>query len=260
MVWRGFIDTDSSKHSVHASDTEQSGDDQITTTNEPEKFLLQWIGGFIINQRFPHKNSAPKHYIKASRGKRYCQKCKRNYWLLETFFPDDLIEFIVSCANKKIDLLRPSYKQQKDCLSTDFMELSVFIGILYMAGDKKGNHLDSKKLWALDFFPATMSRRRFHLLLQAFRFNDLGIRAERSHIDNLPPIGYVFDRFVENCSAHYTPEEYVTIDEMLDAFCANQAGKVRYKNICSCWFQDILYTYFRNIRWEIAWWPLSKFN
>lgn len=134
-----------------------------------------------------------------------------------------MIEYIVSCTNKKLDLLRTSYKQQKDCLPTDFIELSAFIGILYMAGIKKGNHLNTKELWANDgrapdYFAATMSRRRFHLLLQAIRFDDLETRTERSQIDKLAPIRYVFERFVQSCSANYTPGEYVTIDEMLEAF------------------------------------------
>ncbi|GLV46289.1 hypothetical protein CBL_20698, partial [Carabus blaptoides fortunei] len=102
-------------------------------------------------------------------------------------------------------------------------ELSAFIGLLYMAGIKKGKHLNTKELWANDgtapdYFIATMSRTRFHLLLQAIRFDDLKTRAERSQVDKLAPKRSLFDRFGQSCSAHYTPGEYVTIDEMLVAF------------------------------------------
>ncbi|KAJ8971354.1 hypothetical protein NQ317_002961 [Molorchus minor] len=43
-------------------------------------------------------------------------------------------------------------------------------------------------------------------------------RAERKKIDKLAAIRGVFEHFVDNCKAYYTPSEYLTIDEKLEPF------------------------------------------
>jgi hypothetical protein len=43
---------------------------------------------------------------------------------------------------------------------------------------------------APEFFSATMSKRRFHTLVQAIRFDDRNSRLERKKTDNLAPIRY----------------------------------------------------------------------
>ncbi|CAH1991511.1 unnamed protein product [Acanthoscelides obtectus] len=96
-----------------------------------------------------------------------------------------------------------------------------FTGILYMAGVKKAQHLNTEEMWktdgtAPDFFIPTMSKKRFHQLIQSIRFDDATKRHETSKIDN--PIRQFFETFVTNCKQAYSLGFYVTIDEMLEAF------------------------------------------
>ncbi|KAJ8930063.1 hypothetical protein NQ314_017186 [Rhamnusium bicolor] len=55
-------------------------------------------------------------------------------------------------------------------------------------------------------------------LLVCLRFDCKQTRAERRRIDKLAPIKSIFDRFVDHCKECYTPAEYMTIDEKLEAF------------------------------------------
>ncbi|XP_030757812.1 piggyBac transposable element-derived protein 1-like [Sitophilus oryzae] len=61
-----------------------------------------------------------------------------------------------------------------------------------------------------------LSMKRFYLLLQALRFDNISTRAERKKIDKLAPIRDIFEKFQERCQACYTPSENCTIDEMLE--------------------------------------------
>lgn len=140
------------------------------------------------------------------------------------YFPEDLIDEIVQCTNQKLTIMSQSYSRgERDVPQTDNSEMKAFFGVLYMAGLKKGNHLNLEELWkddgtSPDFFSAVMSRRRFMTLVQAIRFDDMNTRLQRKQEDNLAPIRNVFQRFVQRCIDGYTISEYGTIDEMLDAF------------------------------------------
>uniref|UniRef100_A0A1B6J326 PiggyBac transposable element-derived protein domain-containing protein n=1 Tax=Homalodisca liturata TaxID=320908 RepID=A0A1B6J326_9HEMI len=98
------------------------------------------------------------------------------------FFPDTLIDEIVRCTNEQLLVMSQKYTRgEKDCPQTDFCELHAFFGILYLAGVKKGNHLNIDELWANDgtapdFFVATMSKKRFQTLIQAIRFDKKSTR------------------------------------------------------------------------------------
>ncbi|KAJ8866948.1 hypothetical protein PR048_032810 [Dryococelus australis] len=69
-----------------------------------------------------------------------------------------------------------------------------------------------------DSFRATMSLKRFATLLRVLRFDDLDTREARKKVDNLAPIRNICKEFVTKCSSYYQVGEYVTIDEMLEAF------------------------------------------
>lgn len=97
------------------------------------------------------------------------------------------------------------------------------MGLLYLAGMLKGNRQNLDDLWAtdgtgVDIFRATMCQTRFRILLQSIRFDCISNREERRKLDKLAAIRAIFDRFVENCISCYSPSEYVTIDEKLEAF------------------------------------------
>lgn len=146
------------------------------------------------------------------------------------FFPNQIVEHIVNCTNQQLTHIRINYERERDCLPTDFEEMNAFLGLLYLAGVKRAQHLNTLELWSSDgtapeYFAATMSQRRFHTLLRAIRFDDRTTRVERNKEDNLAAIRYVFDEFVQKCVNNYTLGEYITIDEMLDAF----RGRCRFR-------------------------------
>lgn len=239
------IDSDSeiedapSEHSVHATDTEQSADDEevaLLPRNNQMQISPQWVGkdGTAWLNHKPNISSTKtraQNIVSKLPGVKAAGKNAPEIvdcWKL--FFPDSLIAEIVTYTNQKLDTIRQCYKRPRDCLSTDFEEISAFIGLLYMAGIKKAQHLNTDELWskdgtAPDFFSAVMSKKRFHLLVQAIRFDDMDTRSERSKIDNLAAIRAVYEQFVQRCSLYYTPGEYVTIDEMLEAF----RGRCRFR-------------------------------
>lgn len=139
------------------------------------------------------------------------------------FFSNEVIENLVTYTNQKLRTMGPSYKRERDCPLTDFDEMNAFVGILYMAGVLRGQHLHTFNLWCSDgtapeFFAAVMSERRFHTILRAIRFDDSDTRAERRGNDNLAPIRELFEHINQRCSACYTVGIYTTIDEMLEGF------------------------------------------
>ncbi|KAJ8896880.1 hypothetical protein PR048_002226 [Dryococelus australis] len=84
--------------------------------------------------------------------------------------------------------------------------------------------LNLQELWVDDgtapnSFRATMSIKRFAMLLRALRFKDLDTREARKKVDNnLAPIRNIFEEFITKYSSYYQVGEYVTIDEKLKAF------------------------------------------
>lgn len=139
------------------------------------------------------------------------------------FFDDHMLNLIVSNTNKYIESKKSSYSRERDCKTTDLNKINAFIGLLYMAGFHRNSRLNTLDLWATDgsgieIFRLTMSRKRFHFLLQCVRFDDKETRNERRAIDKLAPIRSIFDMFVSHCQNNYCVGEYVTTDEMLPAF------------------------------------------
>ncbi|XP_030758010.1 piggyBac transposable element-derived protein 3-like [Sitophilus oryzae] len=139
------------------------------------------------------------------------------------FFSDEVIQDIVRYTNQKLRSLQSLYKRERDCLPTDYDKINAFIGVLYMAGVLRSQHLHTYNLWSSDgtapeFFAAVMSERRFHIILRAIRFDDSDTREERRDIDNLAPIRELFEHINQRCSACYTVGIFTTIDEMLEGF------------------------------------------
>ncbi|XP_067630578.1 piggyBac transposable element-derived protein 4-like [Eurosta solidaginis] len=139
------------------------------------------------------------------------------------FLSNTLIEKIVTYTNIYIEKIRGTYARDRDCKSTDAVEINEFIGILYMAGLKKMNHLNLKEMWLQDstvpdIFRAAMSITRFLFLLRVVRFDDIDSRLQRIETDNLAAFRELFETFNKSCSDCYIPGEYCTIDEMLESF------------------------------------------
>lgn len=114
--------------------------------------------------------------------------------------------------------MRQAYTRgQRDVSDTDVLQIKAFFAVLYLAGVKKGNHLNIEELWSNDstcpeFFSAVMSNRRFQTLVHGIRFDDKTTRAQRKRQDNLGPIKHVFDQFVQQCEDAYSTSKYGTID------------------------------------------------
>lgn len=113
--------------------------------------------------------------------------------------------------------------RDRDCKSTDLIEMKAYITILYMAGLKKMNHLNLKEMWLNDgtapnIFRASMSMKRFLFLLLVIRCDDTESRSVRSKTDNLAAFREVFEEFNDYCTNYNIPGEYCTIDEMLESF------------------------------------------
>ncbi|KAJ8969914.1 hypothetical protein NQ314_001531 [Rhamnusium bicolor] len=143
-----------------------------------------------------------------------------NCWKL--FISDEMIKYIVKYTNQRLDLMTSSFHRPRDCPQTDYEEILAFIGLLYLAAVKKGQHLNTEELWksdgtAPDFFAATMSKKRFHQLVQSIRFEDATKRLETSAIGNLAPVRETFQSFVTNVKVLILPDS-VTNDEMLESF------------------------------------------
>lgn len=142
----------------------------------------------------------------------------------KAFISDEMIEKILKFTNQKLQRMQQNYSRgERDCPLTSKEEIMAFFGLLYLIGIKKGNHLNTDELWctdgtAPDIFRATMSKRRFHTLVQGIRFDDKETRDERKSRDNIAPIRDIFEQFVLHCQATYNVGAFATIDEMLEPF------------------------------------------
>nr|CAH7758124.1 unnamed protein product [Callosobruchus chinensis] len=103
------------------------------------------------------------------------------------------------------------------------VEIQALIGLLYLSGVLKSNRLNVEEIWTqngtgVELFRLTMSQCRFRFLCNHLRFDDLATREERKETDKLAAIREVFDSVINNFNTAYTPFEWVTIDEKLEAF------------------------------------------
>nr|XP_023027506.1 piggyBac transposable element-derived protein 4-like [Leptinotarsa decemlineata] len=139
------------------------------------------------------------------------------------FSSDNIVQKIVEYTNQFIEKVAHSYKDKYDVRYTDITEIKALIGLLYLAGVHKGDRTTIYELWAtygtgLEIFPAVMAKRRFRFLIRWLHFDDVDTREERKKTDNLAPIRELFGEVNGKFRNHYSPGEYVTIDEMLLAF------------------------------------------
>lgn len=139
------------------------------------------------------------------------------------FFTNDILNLIVHYTNKHIQSVRSNYQRERDARDTDSLEIQALIGLLYLAGVLKSNRLNLEELWTknatgVELFRLTMSEHRFRFLLIHLRFDNLETREDRRQLDKLAPIREIFDNVVDNFKDAYTPFEFVTIDEKLEAF------------------------------------------
>lgn len=132
---------------------------------------------------------------------------------LHLFIDKYIIDHIVKCteteAHKKLN--DPTWKTSSE-------EIHKLIGIMYARGlIARGQpvHQIWSKNWGPPFFRETMSRDRYKELLRYIRFDIREERSIRLKTDKFALFSTVWNRFIENCKSHYSPNENITVDEQL---------------------------------------------
>lgn len=139
------------------------------------------------------------------------------------FFPDEVIQEIVEYTNEYIRNKRQNFQRERDAADTDECEIKAVIGLLYIAGVLKSSHLNLRDLYnqdgtGVEMFRLTMGINRLQFLLRTLRFDNIEDREMRKKTDKFAPVRNLFDGFVQRCLANYSPNDCVTLDEMLESF------------------------------------------
>ncbi|UYV65948.1 PBRM1, partial [Cordylochernes scorpioides] len=139
------------------------------------------------------------------------------------FIDDNILECIVTNTNIYIRNIQQNYCRERDANLTNLHEIKALLGIMYFLGVMKANKLNTDDAWARDstgfeLCRIAMSENRFRFLLRVIRFDDKATRNERLRQDKLAAVRLILDTFVKNYQKHYSPSEYITVDEKLDAF------------------------------------------
>ena len=132
---------------------------------------------------------------------------------LHLFIDKFIIEHIVKCTNTEAQK-----KLNDPTLKTSSKEIYKLIGIMYARGlIARGQpvHQIWSKSWGPPFFRETMPRDRYKELLSYIRFDIREERSIRLKTDKFALFSTVWNRFIENCKSHYSPNENITIDEQL---------------------------------------------
>ncbi|UYV65113.1 hypothetical protein LAZ67_3003153 [Cordylochernes scorpioides] len=139
------------------------------------------------------------------------------------FIDDIILECIVTNTNIYIRNIQQNYSRERDANLTNLHEIKALLGIIYFLGVMKANKLNTDDARARDstgfeLCRIAMSENRFRFFLRVIRFDDKATRNERLRQDKLVAVRLILDTFVKNCQKHYSPSEYITVDEKLDAF------------------------------------------
>lgn len=204
---------------------EQEGEQDVSVQDPRNKYYLGKDGLKWLKD-YPNKTvrTRAENIITRLPGcKPYATQAKSALECFLLFFDNQMLLDIVSHTNQRIAEKSDKWKKSSHYRETTVPELKAVIGLLYLSGTFKSNHRHLYELWntdgtGMEVFRATMSQRRFEFLVSCLRFDNKENRMERLSIDRLAHIRGLFERFVENCKAAYTPSQYLTIDEKLESF------------------------------------------
>lgn len=149
---------------------------------------------------------------------------KADVWKL--LFDENIMDTILINTNKKIQDIRSQLGEKtnkSNYKDTTTEELHALLGLLLLSSVLKSNDetlesVFSKDLCSRPIFSATMSIKRYKVLLGCLRFDDMDTRAQRKARDKGAPISEIFSKFIQNCQDVYCVSSEVTIDEMLIPF------------------------------------------
>lgn len=225
---------DSDEDEVDAVECEEHETDSEQDISDNEEEILQIDGPFFIGKDQStkwRKHCNPRNVRTRSENlithlpgpKETVKNLRTPLAIWQYFFPENVLQVIVDNTNKHIQAVQDKYSRERDAKTTNILELQALIGLLYLAGVMKSNHLNAEDLWRVDgtgveIFRLTMSLQRFRFLMRHIRFDDLETREARKSLDRLAAIRDIFDIFVEKCKTAFTPFHYVTVDEKLEAF------------------------------------------
>ncbi|KAJ8909551.1 hypothetical protein NQ315_012745 [Exocentrus adspersus] len=123
---------DVSDHSIHDTGTQQSADDEDKCTSVCWKGWDHMVEASAATNFW--ENASPESNNKTPRSDRRSEK-QMKLWIARKSFS---LRLSFSILNQKLDEIRPAYERPRDCLPTDLEEIMAFLGLLYLAGVKKG--------------------------------------------------------------------------------------------------------------------------
>ncbi|XP_067126936.1 piggyBac transposable element-derived protein 4-like [Centruroides vittatus] len=207
------------------SESEQSCSDLDEVSTSGSFFMgkdrvTRWNKEMPLQTQRREKENIITH-LPGPNGRAKFVKTPSECWKL--FFDDDILNHIVENTNKYIERIKEKFSRERDAISTNICEIKAFIGILFACAVMKLNTVNLRDIWTSDGFgieiiKPVMSEKRFSFLIRALRFDDKATRNDRRNTDKLAAVRDFFEKFVTNCQKNYCPSEYLTIDEMLEAF------------------------------------------
>uniref|UniRef100_A0A6A7G5I7 PiggyBac transposable element-derived protein 3-like n=2 Tax=Hirondellea gigas TaxID=1518452 RepID=A0A6A7G5I7_9CRUS len=155
------------------------------------------------------------------------------------FISNEIIDIIVSSTNElmkdKIELVQSSGKTASFYYvhETDPVEITAFVGMLYLRGLLGMNDLCAKLLFnekvGPPAFVATMSINRFRFLYTNICFDDISTRKDRWPHDRFAAIRTLHEEFNKNCSSAVNPNDYLSFGEILYP-CRSQVAFKQYNS------------------------------
>ncbi|KAK1904895.1 30S ribosomal protein S5 [Dissostichus eleginoides] len=138
---------------------------------------------------------------------------------------DKLTAFMCLCDSEMLEEIRDctiaeARRENGDRATWDvsIMERKAFIALLYVRGAYCGKNIEMESFWSEQWgnaFNATLSRNRFRDIMCYLRFDKKETRRCRLTTDKFTHVRKVWDRFVHNSIASYSPGSDITVDEQL---------------------------------------------
>ncbi|XP_039297458.1 piggyBac transposable element-derived protein 4-like [Nilaparvata lugens] len=208
------------------SDTEEeaSDEDDDDSANGPHmqgKDGTKWLKhvpemrGRTRQHNIVFRAPGPKGEAKQKNSNREC---------LDLFLDGTVIHCVTEYTNIRIESVRARYASNRDDKLTDELEITGYLGILYLIGTLKSGRqnveqiFDTKNGTGIEAVYLTMGVQRFKFLTRNIRFDDINTRTTRIKEDKLAPIRELFEKIVGNFQKNFIPSAEMTLDEQLIAF------------------------------------------
>lgn len=149
------------------------------------------------------------------------------------------MEKIVEYTNKKLEDVRSTLGPGTN--KSNYKKISIEeINALLLSSVLKSNNekilsMFSKDAFSRPIFSATMSEKRFVVLISCLRFDDSCTRTQQKENDKAAPISEIFKTFIQNSQSVYCVSSELTVDEMLIPFRGRCGFRVYAKEV---WHQS----------------------